>query len=93
LKVDLKVNPHDRRAVLEKLRRNRAVPEIWRKRELEATYRYSHQSCRTMIDDKLINSLIYASAPLGGVNAYMFYRCFLVCVFFLFFFRPPQRSA
>jgi len=31
--------------------------------------------------------IIYASAPLGGANGYMFYRCF----FFVFFRRPPQR--
>jgi len=34
--------------------------------------------------------LIYASAPLGGANAYMFYRCFLVFLFFVFF-RLPQK--
>jgi len=26
--------------------------------------------------------MIYASAPLGGANAYMFYRCFLSFLFF-----------
>ena len=35
------------------------------------------------VSDVLV--IFYASALLGGANAYMFYRCF-----FLFFFRPPQ---
>ena len=34
--------------------------------------------------------LVYASAPLGGVNAYMFYRCFR---FFLFFFVFPFATT
>ena len=60
LKVDMKVNTYDRRAVLEKLKRSRDIPEQWRKREIEATYRsavrakfevYSSSRCRNIIGE------------------------------------------
>jgi len=43
----------------------------------------------TMMLHTLDLFVVYASAPLGGANAYMFYRCFLS----VYFRRPPQRQC
>jgi len=43
---------------------------------------------RSLISESHVCSyvFIYASAPLGGANAYMFYRCFFCFLFFFCFF-------